>query len=128
MAGYYGIIQSVVKRGYNAFQVTFRVHPVRDAKEINSIVPDKSHNETLVYRVDVAVDDNRLILFPDRELARCLRMYRNSSERASDSELTKWHDVGRIADSLCRHVSSLLFEKNNRVNVSFIAHKSFNAN
>lgn len=128
MAGYYGIIQSVVKRGYDAFQVTFRVHQIRDTHEVNPSVPDKSLTAPLVYRVDVAVENDRLILFPDRELAQCLRMYRNSSERASDSELTKWHDVGRIADSLCRHVSSLLFEKNNRVNVSFIAHKTFNAN
>ena len=119
MAGYYGIIQSVVKRGYDAFQVTFRVNPVRDARETNSTVPDKSHNETLVYRVDVAVENDRLILFPDRELAQCLMLYRNSSEKSLDVDLGKWRDVGQIADRLCQHVSSLLFEGNNRVSTVF---------
>ncbi len=125
MAGYYGIIQSVVKRGYDAFQLTFRVNQVQDTHEVNSTVQDKFHGETYVYRVDVAVEKDRLILFPDRELAQCLTLYRNSSDRSSDTDWKKWHDVGQAADRLCRHVSSLLFEKDNHASKAFPSQMDF---
>ena len=121
MARYYGIIQSVVKRGYDAFQVTFRVHQIHDRKEANTM-GNESRGEIHTYRVDVAVEDGRLILFPDRELAQCIKMYYSSSEeRMSDTDWKRWREIGHIADRLCRHVSSLLFERDSRVDMSLPA-------
>ena len=117
MAGYYGIIQSVVKRGYDTFQVTFRVHQFHEADKPNPMISVTSDDEPLVFRVDVSRENDQLILFPDRELAQCLSTRGNPhDEEQSDADSEKRRDVSRIADRLCRHVGSLFFEETNYVN------------
>jgi hypothetical protein len=110
MAGYYGVIQSVVKRGYNAFQMTFRVHQTAGGASAGTVVADTNGDETLTYRVDVAVDGDKLILFPDRELVQSLNKHEDLSEQKShDKNCEGNQDLSAIVVQLCQHVERLFF-------------------
>ncbi len=110
MTGYSGIVKSVVKLGYDALQVTFSVHEIGDSEK--TVRTDENGIEDLVYRVDIAMEDERSILFPDRELSECLKLYNNSSEeRVLDTDWKKQWMIGRIADRICRQMSELFFDK-----------------
>jgi len=112
MSEYYGIIQSVIKLGYDAYQVTFRIHKIR--KDVETSTPDSLENryEVLVYRAEIAIENDRSILFPDRELGRCLEAYHDSSEGIlSGIGWESQRTVGRLADRICRQMSELLLKR-----------------
>lgn len=112
MARYSGVIQNVVKLGYDAFQVTFRVRPIDQLEEQRDQTEPNQREGNIVYRVDVALNGSRLILFPDRELGEHLKMCGNYSEKGvQDGDRTGGRDICRIAGQICQQVSALLFDK-----------------
>ncbi|MFZ1081740.1 MAG: hypothetical protein WAO19_07425 [Candidatus Kryptoniota bacterium] len=112
MAEYYGIIQSIIKRGYNAYQVTFRIHKIHGEETIRRADTLEDPNDVLVYRADIAIENDRSFLFPDHELGKCLKMYQSYSEEILPG--IGWEsqrNIGSLADSICRQMRELLLER-----------------
>lgn len=112
MTGYHGIVQSIIRRGWNAYQVTLGIYP-RKPDDNSRVEPSSlDSGQLLVYRADITIEDDRTILFPDRELDRCMDTFYSSSETDSPAEglESEWM-VGKIADRICRELRSLLLER-----------------
>ena len=112
MEGYYGIVESVIRRGEDAYQLTFRIKQAENAGGSPLRQSHATHREVLIYRADITIEDNRFILFPDRELGRCMDAYSSGSKSASISNgLVKEQEIGKVADRICRRFSSFLVEQ-----------------
>jgi hypothetical protein len=112
MTGYCGMVQSIMRRGRNAYQVTLGVYTGKNDEKPRFDGPDGNRGQLLVYRADITIEDDRTILFPDRELDKCMDAFYDSGEIASPAEgLEKEWMVGRIADRICRELRSLLLER-----------------
>ena len=112
MTGYHGNVQSIIRRGWNAYQVTLGIYP-RKIDENSRVEPSNlDYGQLLVYRADITIEDGGTILFPDRELDKCMDAFYSSSESGSPAEglESEWM-VGKIADRLCRELRSLLLER-----------------
>jgi len=112
MTGHRGVVQSVLKRGADAYQVTLSFYP-RTGE--SGAEPALSAGQLLVYRADIAIEDDRTILFPDRELAKCMDAYNAASETAPVAGSDEEWLVGRIALRICRGIGHLLVERNGRL-------------
>ncbi len=111
MAGYYGIVQSVIRRGRDAYQVTLGVYPAQNDQKSRLLLSGEEQGQFLVYRADIAIEGDRTILFPDRELNRCMDAFYESVEVGSPAEgLEREWMVGRIADRIYRELRSILLE------------------
>jgi hypothetical protein len=112
MTGYSGIIRDVIRRGSDAYQVTLGIYPGGDGENRRSEAVCGDAGQLLLYRADIVIDDNRTILFPDRELDKCMDTFYCSGEAGAPAEgLEKEWMVGRIADRICRELRKLLLER-----------------
>ncbi|HQT91907.1 MAG TPA: hypothetical protein PL001_07755 [Candidatus Kryptobacter bacterium] len=112
MTGYSGIVHDIIRRGTDAYQVTLGIYPGEDGEKTRSeaIYPDAG--QLLLYRADIVIDDNRTILFPDRELDKCMDTFFRSGNEGSTAEgLEKEWMVSRIVDRICRELRELLLER-----------------
>lgn len=111
MTGYHGFIQSVIRRGIDAYQVTLGIYP--DATQgQETATMQKGGDNLLVYRADIAIEDDRTILFPDRELGKCMDAFYNPlSAGVMPEALETQRTVGGIAARICSQLSRLLLER-----------------
>lgn len=112
MAEYYGIIHDVIKRGYNAYQVTFRIQKICGPEDVRGRDSHKGSDDVLIYRADIAIEKDRSILFPDRELGKCLSMYHESANGAFPG--IGWEsqrNIGELADTMCRQIRDFLLDR-----------------
>lgn len=108
MTGYHGFIQSVIRRGIDAYQVTLGIYPdAGQGQETTS--REKGGDNLLVYRADIAIEDDRTILFPDRELGKCIDAFYNPTLTGSEALETE-RTVGGIAARICSQLSRFLLE------------------
>ena len=111
MEGYYGIVESVIRRGEDAYQLTFRVKHAENAPDGDPRLMAANPCEVLIYRADITIEDDRFTLFPDRALSRCIDALSGIKETGHDSDgLDKELEIGRVADRICRKFSSFLLE------------------
>ena len=112
MAGYSGIVRDIIRRGTDAYQVTLGIYRAGDGENTRPEAVCRDAGQLLLYRADIVIDDNRTILFPDRELDKCMDTFYCSGEAGSPAEgLEKEWMVGRIADRICRELRELLLER-----------------
>ena len=113
MAGYHGFVQSVIRQGIDAYQLTLGIYRGNDGDRTDDTAGTEAVGQFLVYRADIAIEDDRTILFPDRELSKCMDAFHNSSDPGSAGEgLEMQRTVGGIAARICREVSDFLIERN----------------
>ena len=113
MAGYHGFVQSIIRRGSDAYQVTLGIYPEHTENSADSPQTGRPADQLLVYRADIAVDDDRTIVFPDRELSRCIDAYRDSAEANLAGDIAQREKtVGEIAAGICSEVGELLLRRN----------------
>lgn len=128
MTGYHGFVQSIIRRGIDAYQVTLGIYP--EAAQGQEPAGEKYCGDNLlVYRADIAIDDDRTILFPDRELSKCIDAFYNPSSTIVEREaLEAQRTVGSVAARICSELSSFLLERSGVVKtfsndtVTFSAH------
>ena len=112
MTGYYGFIQSIIRRGWNAYQVTLGIYPEIESEPGSEDEKRQQRGNLLLYRADITIEDNRTILFPDRELSKCIDAYYSSEDADLAAEgLEKQKTVGRIAAAICRDLSDQLLDR-----------------
>lgn len=110
MTGYHGFVQSIIKRGIDAYQITLGICHA-ESHERCDIPTDETGDQVLVYRADIAIEGDRTILFPDRELSKCMDAFYNPLPICVDSEVLEARKmVGRVAARICGEVGSLLLE------------------
>ncbi len=111
MTGYHGFIQSIIRRGRDAYQVTLGIYPENEG-DLRIENEAQLRGNLFLYRADIAIEDNRTILFPDRELSKCIDAYYGSEDADLAAEgLEKQKTVGRIAAAICREVSHQLLDR-----------------
>ncbi len=113
MTGCCGTVESIIRRGSDAYQLTLGIYLREDGRQLLTGVSYQDHGQAIIYRVDIAIDDNRTILFPDRQLDKCMDVFYRADGGASptDGLEGEWM-VGRIADRICREVTAILLERN----------------
>ncbi len=112
MTGNHGFVQSIIRRGWDAYQVTLGIYPDDESTKREESEELKTSGKFLLYRADIAIEDNRTILFPDRELSKCIDAYYGSEEADLAAEgLEKRKTVGRIAAAICRELSDQLLDR-----------------
>ena len=112
MTGYHGFIQSIIRRGRDAYQVTLGIYPESESGLKTESEAQQSLGNLFLYRADIAIEDNRTILFPDRELSKCIDAYYGSDDADLAAEgLEKQKTVGGIAAAICRELSDQLLDR-----------------
>lgn len=113
MTGNRGFVQSIIRRGWDVYQVTLGIFPeagTEAGSERPGEAPDRDPKDKLfVYRADIAIEDNRTILFPDRELGKCFDAFYGVAEAAGEGLETQKY-VGKIAAEMCRELSDRLLD------------------
>lgn len=116
MTGYRGFVQSIIRRGWDAYQVTLGIY-AWSGEDVPDVPGEYlPADRLLVYRADIAVDDDRTILFPDRELRKCIDAYYDSTFTAPSNAIGRTErKVGEIAAGICSELSDqLLRQKSGR--------------
>jgi len=102
---YYGVIQSVIRLGHRAYQVTVRIY---NADEESRCAAEQEEDKLpVVYRANIVLDDNEPVLFPDRELSRCLDAP-HSYDKYEPRILRRQRMTGEIAEKICTRLAALL--------------------
>ncbi len=112
MSEYRGFVQSVIRRGWDSYQVTLGIYMENGAGKTEEAAGYAAGDKLLVFRADIAIDDNRTILFPDRDLAKCIDAFFGAVDSPDPAEGLRRKTVGKIAAEICGKLSDqILYRK-----------------
>ncbi len=118
MKEYHGIVQSIIERGPDVYQVTVELHPQKNAQKPTSGRSGTQPGNFFVHRVDIVIEGDRTIVYPDRDLDRCMDIFFDFDEQDSRTlGLEDEWSIGRTVGRICNEVGEYLLE---RAHVEFV--------